>query len=180
MSVYLIRHGQSEFNAVFRRGGPDPLIFDAPLTAKGRQQAEQAANAVADLGIRRVITSPLTRAIQTAQLIFKDTIPIEIAVGHHEHLEHSCDVGRRPDALQKDFPDLSFGHLEELWWYQGTPDENGVAVEPMDIFHARARQFIQDIGQISDGPVAFVGHGMMFRQLVGYDMENCQIHRYSR
>ena len=39
MTVYLIRHGQSEFNAVHTEGDPDPMIFDAPLTKKGRIQA---------------------------------------------------------------------------------------------------------------------------------------------
>ena len=33
MTVYLIRHGQSEFNAAHSEGEPDPMIFDAPLTS---------------------------------------------------------------------------------------------------------------------------------------------------
>ena len=42
MPIYFIRHGQSEFNAVHNEGENDPLIFDAPLTDKGRRQAEEA------------------------------------------------------------------------------------------------------------------------------------------
>ena len=41
MTVYLIRHGQSEFNAAHSKGEPDLMIFDVPLTKKGRIQAEQ-------------------------------------------------------------------------------------------------------------------------------------------
>ena len=50
MPIYFILHGQSEFNAVHKEGDNDPLIFDAPLTDKGRRQAEEAKVLVADLG----------------------------------------------------------------------------------------------------------------------------------
>lgn len=36
--VYLIRHGQSTFNAAYARDGVDPMLFDAPLSALGRRQ----------------------------------------------------------------------------------------------------------------------------------------------
>ena len=35
MSIYLIRHAQSAFNAVYGPNKPDPMIFDAPsITVK--------------------------------------------------------------------------------------------------------------------------------------------------
>jgi len=39
--VYLIRHGQSTFNAAYERDGVDPMLFDAPLTELGRRQVAQ-------------------------------------------------------------------------------------------------------------------------------------------
>ena len=77
MTVYVIRHDQSEFNAVHTEGDLDPMIFDAPLTKKGRIQAVKVRGQVMELGIQQVITSPLTRAIQTALTIFQDTKPIK-------------------------------------------------------------------------------------------------------
>lgn len=68
MTIYLIRHGQSEFNAVYTGSG-DAMIIDAPLTELGQQQAKDARSKVAKLGISHVICSPLTRAIQTAASI---------------------------------------------------------------------------------------------------------------
>ena len=62
MSIHLIRHGQSAFNAVFS-GGADPMIFDAPLTQLGASQAQEARHRVAELGIREVVCSPLTRPL---------------------------------------------------------------------------------------------------------------------
>jgi broad specificity phosphatase PhoE len=39
MEIYLIRHGQSEFNAANSEGELDPMIFDSRLTEKGVAQA---------------------------------------------------------------------------------------------------------------------------------------------
>ena len=117
MPVFLIRHGQSEFNAAYQGEDSDPMLYDAPLTDKGRQQAEAARALVVDLGIKQVITSPLTRAIQTALCLFDGIAPITVAAGHRELLIHSCDVGRHPADLQRDFPALSFSHLADCWWH---------------------------------------------------------------
>ena len=51
MTIYLIHHWQSEFNAAHKDGDPDPMIFDAPLTPKGLLQAQQARVAASELGI---------------------------------------------------------------------------------------------------------------------------------
>ena len=178
MPIYFIRHGQSEFNAVHKEGDKDPLIFDAPLTDRGRRQAEEAKVLVADLGIKQVISSPLTRAIQTALCLFDNIAPIKVEASHRELLSHSCDVGRPPKELQRDFPSLSFAHLQNVWWHQGLENDDGVAVEPEDVFLQRIDAFARSLTQIKDRPVAIVGHGDAFRALIGRTMENCEIHRY--
>ena len=69
MTVYLIRHGQSEFNALnLAPGAADPMIVDAQLTELGRQQALAAREQILDLGIQSVLTTPLTPSIQTSNL----------------------------------------------------------------------------------------------------------------
>ena len=178
MTVYLIRHGQSEFNAAHNDGDPDPMIFDAPLTEKGRMQAEQARAAVMELGIQQVITSPLTRAIQTALTIFQGIAPIKVLAGHRELLSHSCDVGRHPSALKMDFPGLFFDHLDEIWWHQGSANENEVPVEPRDIFQQRIRMFALELNQMAEIELAVVGHGDAFKELAGFPMANCEIREY--
>lgn len=178
MTIYLIRHGQSEFNAVHNNGDPDPLIFDAPLTKKGRLQAEQARATAADLGIAQVITSPLTRAIQTALCIFEGIAPIRVVADHRELLSHSCDVGRPASHLKQDFPDLAFDHLDEIWWHRGQENENGVRVEPQDVFQRRISGFAQHLESVAERPLAVVGHGDSFRELAGFSMANCEIRPY--
>lgn len=178
MPIYFIRHGQSEFNAAYIDGDKDPMIFDAPLTDKGRRQAEEAKALVAKLGIRQVITSPLTRAIQTALCIFDNIAPITVAARHRELLIHSCDVGRPPRDLQRDFPTLSFTHLSDRWWHHGPENGDGISVEPEDVFLQRIAAFERSLAQIKDRPLAIVGHGNAFKALIGRTMENCEIHRY--
>lgn len=178
MPVYFIRHGQSEFNAAYTVGDRDPMIFDAPLTDEGRRQAQAARALVADLGIRQVITSPLTRAIQTALCIFDGVAPITVVARHRELLIHSCDVGRPPGDLQLDFPTLSFAHLTDRWWHQGPENSDGIAVEPENIFLQRIAAFERSLIQIKDRPLAVVGHGNAFHALIGRMLDNCEIHLY--
>ena len=180
MPIYLIRHGESEFNAAHKKmGDPDPMIFDAPLSAKGIEQAKRARVEVAKLGIQHVLVSPFTRALQTAQHIFQDDLPLNVVLGPHEQLSHSCDVGRPPTALKADFPDLNFDHLPDVWWHTGTLNDLGYSVEPQDIFAPRIRQYMQSIAELSPRPIALVAHGNVFKELVGYAMENCEIYCYT-
>ncbi len=178
MPIYFIRHGQSEFNAAHQPGEDDPLIFDAPLTEKGRRQADEARALVAELNIKQVITSPLTRAIQTSLRIFGDTAPITVSAAHREKLIHSCDMGSHRDQLQEQFPELSFAHLDEIWWHDGPKNAHGVPVEPDHLFDQRMEAFRISLQHMQDRPLAIVGHGDAFRALIGRGMENCEIHRY--
>ena len=170
--------GHSEFNATHKDGGRDPMIFDAPLTARGRRQAEETKAIVAELGIKQVITSPLTRAIQTSLCLFENIAPITVTARHREWLVYSGDVGRPPGELQRDFPTLSFTHLPDHWWHDGPQNDDGVPLEPEDIFLQRVAAFERDLAQIEDRPLAVVGHGNLFMALMGRMMDNCEIHLY--
>ncbi len=64
--VLYVRHGQSETNlrGVFA-GGAD----DTPLTDLGRDQAKQAGAELKNKSIDHIIASPLSRTLETAQII---------------------------------------------------------------------------------------------------------------
>jgi len=178
MAIYCIRHGQSEFNAVFERGGDDPLVFDAPLSPRGREQARGIRDQVASLGIERVVTSPLTRAIETALHIFDGGPPIEVDARARELLTHSCDVGRSPAQLAAQFPVVEFDHLEDIWWHQGPANEHGVAREPVPVFEARVAEFRNWLVAQPDRNMALIGHGNLFKALTGQKLANCEIHLF--
>lgn len=180
MSVYFIRHGQSEFNAAYESGKPDPIIIDAPLTKKGEQQAKSLRKSISNLDIKHVVTSPLTRAIQTSLLLFENKVPIEVKAGHHELLLHSCDIGRSPKHLKADFPELDFSELAENWWHHKNYKTSQIVPEPIEKFKERIRRFIIDIEEITLKPLAVVGHGNAFKEILGIHLENCEVHRYSK
>jgi broad specificity phosphatase PhoE len=64
-TVYLARHGRTAFNAEDRMRG----LSDPPLDEVGIAEAEKLAKALADKGPATVISSPLQRAVATAQSI---------------------------------------------------------------------------------------------------------------
>lgn len=67
MRVYLVRHGQTAWNASGRAQGHS----DIPLDESGRRQAELVAEAFSSIDIERIWSSDLSRALQTAEAIAK-------------------------------------------------------------------------------------------------------------
>ena len=179
MPIYFIRHGQSEFNARFNSIMGDPMIYDAPLSPLGHQQAIQVQEHISSLGIERVIASPLTRAIQTAEHIFKTGPAIEIDPRHRELLSHSCDVGRSPEILKEDFPGFEFSHLKNVWWHDGVTNDYGIAHEPAEVYEERVAEFRGWLAALPGQSIAIVGHGNFFKSLMGRMLENCEIHEFT-
>jgi broad specificity phosphatase PhoE len=63
MILYCVRHGQSTYNAEGRIQGQS----DVPLSDLGRRQGEAVAAVLAELPIDAIYSSPMRRAMQTAQ-----------------------------------------------------------------------------------------------------------------
>jgi broad specificity phosphatase PhoE len=177
--VHCIRHGQSTFNAHFAATGLDPMHPDAPLTELGRRQAAERAAELRQYAYELVVTSPLTRAIQTTLGLFGDHPahpPIHVECLHRESLESSCDVGRAPSLLAQDFPHLSFGHLDHIWWHnEGEPCERGFVIEPPETLSQRVRQFREWLAMRPERLIAVVGHGTFFHHLTGRQLQNCEV-----
>lgn len=68
--LYIIRHGKTEMNAKMLMQGRS----DHPLNETGFAQADEAAERFAEMGVKidKVYTSPLIRAVQTAERIAPD------------------------------------------------------------------------------------------------------------
>jgi probable phosphoglycerate mutase len=67
--ILLVRHGQSQGNAEGRFGGHTAT----PLSARGRRQAEAAAQALVSKKITAIYSSDLPRAVQTAEPLARVT-----------------------------------------------------------------------------------------------------------
>lgn len=179
-TIHCIRHGQSTFNAHWEQAGKtDPLHFDAVLSDLGHEQVAARAATVRDVPYELIVTSPLTRAIQTTLGLFREhpsASRIRVECLHRERLENSCDVGRSPTLLRGAFPDLAFDHLEEIWWHRdGEPDERGIVVEPDAVLTERVRRFRHWLSERPERLIAVVGHGTFFYHLTGRLLQNCEI-----
>ena len=64
LTLLLVRHGQSEWNAEGRMQGQTAHV---PLTAQGHEQAAAAAERLAQLAPGALVSSDLRRAVQTAE-----------------------------------------------------------------------------------------------------------------
>ena len=62
MSLYLVRHAKAGDRRDWE--GKDHL---RPLSKRGRQQADALADALADAGITRIVTSPFARCRETVE-----------------------------------------------------------------------------------------------------------------
>lgn len=178
--VYLLRHGQSTFNAAYSLTGVDPLLFDAPLSELGRQQVTEVANQVSQLNLELIVTSPLTRCLETAtRLVDGADLPILIQPLLRERLFCSCDVGRHPDLLAADFPTLDFGHLDSVWWYVAEPDQQSFSIEPVERFEQRVADFRLWLNHRSESSILIVGHADFFTHLIGVKLGNCELRQWA-
>jgi probable phosphoglycerate mutase len=102
-TLLFIRHGQSLWNADHRLPGQLP---GNPLTDAGRQQAARLANALSVLPISTIISSPLERARQTAEILADARhIPIQF-----EPALMDTDVG---EFAGKDYNEIR--KSDEVW-----------------------------------------------------------------
>jgi broad specificity phosphatase PhoE len=105
-TVYLARHGQSDWNAAGRFQGHS----DRPLTARGLGQAEKLAEELAaDADLTAIYTSPLRRASDTAVAVGArlglEPVPLEelreVDVGSWAGLTRAEVEERFPDGFRR-------------------------------------------------------------------------------
>jgi len=100
--VRIARHGETTWNAVGRYQG----LLETPLSPLGQAQARALCGALRNAGIGRIISSPLSRCVQTA-------LPLSIATGVPIELEpllleiaHGTWQGRYRDEIARSEPAL--------------------------------------------------------------------------
>jgi len=170
--MFLLRHGQSFFNLHFNRTRRDPGIEDPELTPTGVEQACAAAAALATTPLTRIIVSPFTRALQTAQPFLR-THDATIVIMHEvrERAAFSCDVGSTPELLAERFPHHEFGHLPRQWWHRG--------LEPVESTVARADEFRKSVAARADSATTLlVSHWAFILALSGRSLENGEVLQY--
>jgi broad specificity phosphatase PhoE len=172
--MLLVRHGQSEFNVHFSRTKVDPGIVDPSITELGREQAAEAAAALAEAGIERLIASPYLRTLQTASIIAdRLNVPVSVEPLVRERSAFACDIGSSPSVLCGRFPALRFDHLDDPWWHDHVA--LGVA-ETEEALAARGRLFLTAMAAEPDAHrVAVITHWGFIRAVTGLGVQNGEI-----
>lgn len=141
VSFYYLRHGETQWNRDRRIQG----ATDIPLNEVGRGQARQAADIIAKLPIAAVVASPMSRAVETAEIVNRQLgLPVEV--------EHDLrEIGFGPHE----------GAVAGPWFREVI---NGVmpdGAEVFDDFIARALNGVR-AALARPAPVLIVAHGGVF------------------
>ena len=146
--VWLVRHGETEWARLGRHTGRT----DIPLTEKGRNQARSLGRRLAGHTFGLVLTSPLSRAAETAALSgFKDTA---VADPDLQEWDYGAHEGRTTAEIRTDHPGWT------IWrgpWAAG---------ETVDEVGARADRVIARLrGDDAEGDGLVFAHGHLLRVL---------------
>lgn len=132
MKVYLLRHGETEGNVKGSYSG----ITDTPLTELGKQQAVDAHLRFEDIKFDVVVSSPLSRALDTAR-VFTDT-KILTNEGLKE-MNFGLFEGMTYDEIQEKYPE------EAKKWAGTTKGYTFPEGESLNSFYDRVIKVYQDI-----------------------------------
>jgi len=143
-AVLLVRHGETEWS----RSGQHTSRTDLPLLDEGRARAEALARRIADRRFALVLSSPMTRALETARLAGLADV-LEITEDLHE-LGYGEYEGLTTAGLRAERPGWDL-------WTDGAPGG-----EPLADAAARADRVIAR-AEAAGGDVALFGHGHMLR-----------------
>jgi broad specificity phosphatase PhoE len=162
----LIRHAESVWNEHFGASRIDIGLPDPPLTERGIAQARLAAERLRGQPISRLIASPYRRTLQTAAILAAELrLPITVDATVRERCAFSCDQGSPPADLAREWPDLDFSGLGEVWW--------GGVIESWPSLAARCAAFRAGIRAAPDrDEVAVISHWGFIRGLTGAELHN--------
>lgn len=167
-TVYLTRHGESDWNAANRFQGHS----DRPLTDLGRRQAEALAEVVAQENVDAIYSSPLIRALETARIVAARTGLEVTELDGLREVDTGSWSGLSRAEVQERFPE-GF----ERWIAGGSGWEDGETYEEMG---ERVLGAIRAIAAAHpNGRVLVVSHGGPIRAAQSA-AEGVDLHEYRR
>jgi broad specificity phosphatase PhoE len=157
-SFYFLRHGETDWNREQRIQGHT----DIPLNALGREQAAAVAPLLLRFDIHRIVTSPLSRAVETADIlnaVLKKPVTVEAQIKERNFGDFEGENIMRIEELRRTLADA------------GEPaEENGNIcppnAEPYADFRVRAvAGFSTHLSAFPGENILFITHGGVYRVL---------------
>ena len=161
MKLYIIRHGQTDWNLEQRLQGAK----DIPLNENGEHVAKMTCEGMKEIPIDLAFSSPLSRAFHTAELVCEGrNIPViaeprirEISFGDYEGYSHSKETYNIPDPKFINF----FIKAES---YRVPP--NGESLESLILRTGEFLKELQDREDLQDKNILISTHGAALRGLL--------------
>lgn len=169
--MILLRHGQTIFNVIYGETRKDPGVRDPRLTETGRAQAARAAEALRGEIVRRLITSPYWRALETAEIVATALdLPVTVDARVRERAAFACDIGTVRSKLAERWKAFGFDHIDHVWWHE----EEEIEAD----FTMRCHRFRHDMAGVGDwAETAIVTHWGVIRSLTGQRIGNGEMIR---
>jgi len=167
-AIYLVRHGEADYDQVRERRWPGSMADLAPLTPRGYQQAAAAAAQLAGVRAVKLVSSPFTRAMHTASVIGRHVgLPVEVELDLHEWLPDGTFSWREHAEVRALFADFESSGGE---W----PDGERRPWEPLSSVRRRSSGALgRTAGSVGDsGSLIAVCHEMVIRSVTGETVTN--------
>lgn len=156
-TLILVRHGETDWNRTGQVMGDQPI----PLNANGRLQIQQLAAVLKGRTIQAIITSPVLRALQTADIL-AESIGMKVvqAAGLRE-----IGVGEWVNRYWNDIGDDPARRL----YYAKPLDTRPPGGETLNEVQQRAVADVQGaLAANPSGSLLFVSHGDVIRTIVAH------------
>ena len=167
MPFYFVRHGESEANIqkiISNRG------FVHGLTQRGIEQANDLATQLKPIAVKHIYTSPLKRAVQTAEILGKhDDIKFTIVDALREF-----DCGTLEGRSDAESWEALYAMWDD-WILRGNWSKQFEGGDSFEDMQARFLPFFKSVmEQFREKHEAFilVGHGGTFRAMLPLLLEN--------
>lgn len=161
MKIYMIRHGETDWNKVFRLQGH----ADIPLNEEGKMLAEITAQALSTVDFTRIYTSPLKRAKETA-LILKGSRDISVIEEERiKEISFGIYEGYHCSEAHYDIPDPDFINFFKKPEAYIPPQE----AESIEHLCARTTDFLMELAHnkdMKDETILISTHGAAIRGLL--------------
>lgn len=170
MQVTLVRHGLTDYNLHGKVQG----FLDIPLNSIGLDQAEYASKFLKDETFDSIYSSPLSRAVKTAE-----------AINKHFDLE----IQTIDDLKEQNFYDFEGADIQDL--IQNYPNGIDEHIESLESLSARVKVAIDTIYE-AEGPgkhILLTAHSRTIKAILNHfddsvciktsPLENCSVSRIS-
>lgn len=162
MKLYLIRHGQTDWNVAGKIQG----CHDIPLNATGKRQAEYLAEGMSRRPVTHIFSSPQKRALETAQAIAgRQGVGVtalsglrEVEFGGWEGLTWKEIEAKDPERYAK--------------WVETPAKVTPPGGESRAQIMERVGAAVEEILAAAKGDVAVVSHGAALVYAIAYMLRN--------